>query len=177
MQECAACVGPQYSPYGAAFCRNCGAGTYRKDINSPACTLCPNGTFSEAIGATDVTACSPCPASYPVNTTTLPGAMNSSMCFCPPGYKGPGRGPCTPCPATTFKSDVGPQDCTPCEEGSYNAEEAAWKCTPCPLFSTSPIGSVESNCTCVSGYRDIANAIPISCQPCIPGTFGDDCLV
>ena len=56
-----------------------------------------------AIGATDVTACSPCPASYPVNTTTLPGAINSSMCFCPPGYKVPGRGPCTPCPATTFK--------------------------------------------------------------------------
>ena len=59
LQECAACVGPQYYPYGTAFCRNCSTGTYRKDMNSPACTLCPSGTFPEAIGATDVTACSP----------------------------------------------------------------------------------------------------------------------
>ena len=61
-EQCRPCpAGFTCQGFGTYEPRICKAGTYRSVADSITCRLCPAGTFSPYNGATDITACFPCP--------------------------------------------------------------------------------------------------------------------
>ena len=142
-------------------------------------TLCPGGTFDEAIcnaGYYFLSGyCEQCPPGYYSDGQTSKGCV-----ICEEGYictggavrKDPrstsdGGYPCPtgnycplgalapiPCPLTTYNYLTTAYDissCIPCPNNAYGISIGLSKCSPCGAHATSPEGS--SNCTCVGMYR------------------------
>lgn len=212
------------SPGGTSVssCTTCPAGTYcsTKGLVSP--TQCPTGTysgatgllttcitgppgqFSNTLGATDISAFSPCPigtycpgGTQPVRT--VPGQYSdvtglSSPKSCPPGTYGSTAGLTTaacsgPCAAGSFcpSGSITPT-ATQCPAGSYCPVGIPTP-TPCPAGNYCPIGSASpTQCpagtfTSLTGQTSQAACLPCtgggycpagSAQP-IPCTIGNFC--
>jgi hypothetical protein len=143
---CAACAPGAIAPQpGAAACDACGAGTF-SGAGGKACTPCPLGSLSAAVGATSAAACALCPAG---KTTLAAGASMPSQCVelvtsCGAGSQPgpPGAAPCVPlvCPLPLLSAPTGAAAsstaCAGCAAGRYGAPPAA--CAPCPAGSVCP---------------------------------------
>jgi hypothetical protein len=79
---------------GTFGCTLCPAGSWSSATgNVPACQLCPPGTASFIVGATDASSCAPC---APGSAAPSPGATACGLC--PAGTWAPSGAPsCTPC--------------------------------------------------------------------------------
>ena len=150
---------------------NCPNGTY---VQSPTqCALCPAGTFSAAINASNISTCELCPPG------TYSQAGSARCIRCPAGSYAegsgtPGAANCTSCPAGTASSALGAnlsstcavcpsgtfsrarsQNCSLCPPGSYQPLDEQESCELCEVGTSSPVQGSTSNETCV---------------PCMPGT-------
>jgi hypothetical protein len=82
-----------------AACSPCEAGYFKSSEGSDSCQVCPDGKFSDEASS----ACSWCP----LNSNSSVPARGISACKCNAGYSGQDGGPCSQCPAGTFKSTTG----------------------------------------------------------------------
>lgn len=83
--DCLTCpAGHTCTSYGTYVPTICSAGTYRSLIDSVTCTNCPTGTYSNFVGAPDITLCLPCPKGRICGTKQMITLASSSAC--PAGY-------------------------------------------------------------------------------------------
>jgi hypothetical protein len=97
-----------------------------------------------------------------------PYGSNSSLdCVCKVGYTGPNGGPCTACPAGSFKI-IPYGDCIDCPEGTVSGNGST-SCTSCPTNMTTDVNDVLK-CSCNKGYGFSVNGV---CQKCSTGEYKD----
>ena len=114
--------GPCASPCNAGFtgpaasCTACVAGKYKTSSGSAVCTNCGAGKYSTSTGATLEAACLACPS----NSNSASGSAAQSSCACNAGFTGPDGGPCSACPANTYKNTIGSAGCTLCTFGAVS---------------------------------------------------------
>ena len=194
---CEACPPGSFSDVaGTGNCTACFPGTYSQAYASPACDLCPAGTFLNRRNATDPSQCEPCPTgTFAENEGTgecspcPPGSFNDvtgmgNCTACPPGTANPLFGgnetsACVPCAIGTVAPDAGTAVCSPCAEGTYVEEEGQTECVPCPAGSYLPFtGSswVENCLPCPTSPLGTFAAAPGAavCAPCPVGTYSDE---
>jgi hypothetical protein len=140
-----------------SYCVACKLGEY-SDQNTNECIKCPPGTWSGSLAANGVSSCVPCiPGTY----NPLAGATSSTACI--------------PCPAGTFGNSTGSdsrEKCHSCPVGSVsNVIGAATEstCQVCPAGTAS--GSTKQKKCEACGYRTMAPAGSISCEPCPAGSY------
>ncbi len=138
-----------------------GTGTGKKTQEN-GCTLCPAGTYSDALGSTTCSSClagtytltsghascSPCESGYyctggtnrtacaagSKGTGTNKTTLENGCTLCPAGTYSDSEGSaiCTSCSITTYNTGTGNTSCTRCAPGTYNLGEGNTKCTICP---------------------------------------------
>ena len=178
---------------GRSDCKTCAPGSYKSEVSSVPCSLCPTSMYSFAVQALNVSSCVSCPE----GTVSMAGEI---ICFCAPGSTGPNFGPCASCAASTFKnwrnssacvacpanSDsvagtllcpcnvgyTGPLGgpCVACVPGKYKNSTGTAACTTCPAQSYEPdvAATAVTNCTCNTGYEG-ADGGP--CTACVTGKY------
>lgn len=189
--DCINCAAGYYAPHeGMSRCLKCPMGQYgAADRTSTAtCDNCPDGTFSNEIGSTDASACTPCTKGYYSETgepcqecgvgtyqdETAQGACKN----CPAGTYlnstgGTDSSNCTKCAVGTFSDTVGSSACTPCDAGYYASEEGMVMCDLCPFGTYSNlVGAISSDAClkCPAGSTSTSEGAS-ECAPCIAGTF------
>ena len=87
---------------GNTDCQDCPAGKYKPVTGNLACTACPAGSTT---GSTKSTA--------------------QTDCKCNAGYTGPNGGPCSACPAGTYKNLIGKDMCSPCAADTQSPQGSA----------------------------------------------------
>jgi hypothetical protein len=127
LAECV-CNAGYFGPNGAA-CLSCAAGKYSAAGGIACCRECEVGKYSASNGSAY---CSDCP---PGSTNFARGL---SACVCLPGFTGQ---PCAPCPANSFKGEVGPAECSRC---------------PASSFTAPPENTVFTDCVCSSDKYHVA---------------------
>ena len=118
------------------------------------CQFCPVGTYSTALGATDVSICAACP----IGTYSPNQAQGSNCTACGAGTYSytTGVSACTACPAGTYSTVVGaasPSNCTACAPGSYALYPGMSQ--PCPLCGPGFYGSASGMTACVMCSSDL----------------------
>jgi hypothetical protein len=178
---------------GRSDCKTCAPGSYKSEVSSSPCSLCPANMYSFAVQAVNVSTCETCPE----GTVSMAGEI---ICFCAAGLTGPNFGPCELCEAGKFKnwrnssecvgcppnSDsvpgtslcpcnvgyTGPLGgpCVACVAGKYKDTNGTALCTTCPSNSYEPdvAATTVTNCTCNTGY-DGADGGP--CVACVVGKY------
>ena len=114
--------------------------------------MCPAGTFSNATGAEDASACEPCPPG------THAGGVRSSEC--------------APCPAGAYAPDAGSVECATCPVGS-SPENDATRCECDPghvVISSSGDSAVGDSSSPSSAQQSGSGDSAFACEPCPPGT-------
>lgn len=162
---CIACDAGSYIGLTPGSCEKCPMGTWKSDTGEFACTDCFAGTHSAEVGATNVSACTPCPRA----STSVVGSSSVGACKCNPGFHGADGEACTDCPPGTFKSFPGSEHCTDCGDNTYSkvvAASAESTCGICPKNSSSQMGSAA--CVCDAGYFMDDDE---SCTLCAPGKY------
>ena len=154
-ETCLACPLGQWSPEGSPSCNLCpvnslAAATSGSQTdctcnagytgpNGGVCSACAAGEYKTATGPSG---CVSCPAGA---YSTVAGASSATVC--------------TSCLAGTYSATAGASSasvCTSCLAGTYSTN--ATTCITCPANSNSPNASSSvSNCTCSSGYANIAD--------------------
>ena len=140
---CTPCPAGTSSPStGASYCSPCAAGTFAPTTGSVACgPRCGVGYYSTTRGESTFfsSTCYPCPRDFDSPT----GSSSAANCTCAAGFFGPHGGPCEPCPAGTYKKDVG----------------VAAECRPCPVPGQwSPPRSVDEDyCVLIPQQHDCCN--------------------
>lgn len=135
-------------------------GSIAPTTGASACSVCPRGKTTTALGAT---VCKDCTG----NASSAAG-----LCYCLPGFTGAADegGLCTACPQGQFKASNGSAACDLCPANTFSAAKGAISesvCSTCPANSTSAAGA--GACLCSPGFtRDGASA---PCQQCAAGTF------
>ena len=123
---------------GQAFCENCGAGTFQRLQECPACpagwrslggtaacNLCAPGKYAAADGASECDEC---------EKGTSSSADRTACVECPPGWISAGGSACEACP-TGFAANNAQTRCVECPSGEYYAfspSASRLKCRPCP---------------------------------------------
>ena len=178
---------------GRSDCKTCAPGSYKSEVMSVPCSLCPVNMYSFAVQALDIGSCVACPT----NTVSNAG---ESICFCAPGWTGPNFGLCEACAAGNAKNwrnssacvecpansnsvagtplcpcnvgYTGPLGgpCVACVAGKYKDSNGTAACTTCPAQSYEPdlAATLVTNCTCNTGY-DGADGGP--CVACVTGKY------
>jgi hypothetical protein len=190
--SCTPCPVGSVSETGSASCNSCPVNmtTDVDDVSKCSCNVgygldvhedcqgCAVGGYKDAIGNVTCTQC-------PMNSRSLPGSNSSLDCVCKLGYSGPNGGPCTACPAGSFKN-LPWGSCLPCSVGSVSAPGSA-ACNSCPVNMTTDVDDV-SKCSCREGYGfdghgdcqectagDYKNEIGnLTCTPCPQGSFSNE---
>lgn len=129
-------------------CVYCLPGKYKSEIANNACWACPKDTYVDYAGADGQNRCNDCPA----NSQAPSGSSALAACMCNPGFFGPPGGPCTPCAAGRYSSNIGQS-----------------ACSFCPQYSNSPAQSDQlTDCTCVVGYTGPDG---VACDACAANTY------
>ena len=125
--------------------------------------------------ALDQGVCSVCPTNmYCTNNTITRCPANSESpiqsqshfdCICTAGYNGFAGGPCTACPAGSYKTQ-NDSNCISCPVGTSSGFGST-SCSSCPANMTIDSNDV-SKCSCNKGYG--FNGLG-TCQACITGQF------
>ncbi|CAD7925129.1 unnamed protein product [Amoebophrya sp. A120] len=151
-------------------CAPCERGTFSRD-GGPACTPCPEGSSTLAIGAGSEAECDVCAAGYGLApgerrhcTRCEPGTYSvggtAQECHvCPRNFVTKKSGATSADECTVCAPGFGGDDCSPCPIGTYNSGTGA-ECKPCPKRFSTPH----------SGATDLSQ-----CTACAPGHFGADC--
>jgi hypothetical protein len=119
------------TPSATASPLRCGPGTY---ASLGYCALCPAGSYSREVGATQ---CPPCPS----GTVSAPG---STQCIapCPSGQVVSGSA-CAVCPANTYSQGGSTTSCTTCR-AFFSAPSGSAACSPpsnsAPMANFSNLG-------------------------------------
>ena len=196
----AACVCDRArSPDGPA-CAPCAPGTHKPDKGNHSCVPCEQDTYA----TTDGLECRPCPGptSYLNASATVDAGSTEAECTCTEGHTLEASS-CVPCPAGSFKVNVGEHACTFCGSAnttysqniyhSYSEEVGANKSTTCQECPTNagadeylvgpeaPMDSVDA-CLCFGGYELVGSDVSGGCIGCVNYTvrvgFGvDNCTV
>ena len=180
---------------GRSDCKSCAPGSYKSEVMSAPCSLCPVNMYSFAVQALNISSCLACPT----GTVSMAGEI---ICFCAAGSTGPNFGPCELCEAGKYKnwrnssvcvgcppnSDsvpgttlcpcnvgyTGPLGgpCIACVAGKYKETNGTAPCTTCPANSYEPdvAATVVTNCSCNAGYEG-ADGGP--CLACPLGKYKD----
>ena len=106
---------------------------YFKDSTTNACKRCPKGSFSNEVGATDVSDCSGRKLFsstliymhiYLLNNNNNNNTLSLCCLVCTKGYfKDSTTDQCKACPKGTFGGGVGATSCTPCSDGETTSGE------------------------------------------------------
>jgi hypothetical protein len=154
----------QITPY----CKWCNSGKYKITVGNASCDVCPEDTVSE-YGATtckcgpgtyeDDGACQSCPENAVCRNLDFDGQRfcyaGKTDCVCTYCHTGPDRGPCTECPAGSYKETLGSTACVSCPDVKH--------ITDC-------YRNEKSDCVCMPGYID-DGYLSYACRPCLPGTY------
>jgi len=197
-QYCINCPKGSISREGSHACVLCGKGEYQNMAAQSSCNKCGAGTFNDKEGATDLTACIPCPpgkfsmsegsetcSPCPAgNYSKLPGASKCDACGLGNfgNYSTGGAIECTPCPAGTRANATETavmasiNDCIPCEPGTFGSEIGRKECTKCEHGTFSRDAGAASCTKCPVGYQgkgDVENRTSLenSCEPCPIGQY------
>ena len=133
--------------------------------------LCPEGTYRDSEGATNVNDCYPCTAGYVCGLGTVNVTQECPQGnFCPPGTSVNDGG--TEC-GTGFVCPTGSPDQMPCDVGTFTDSPGQFICQDCPAGKyCEPDDSgtpVEKDCE--EGYYCPARSYTPT--PCPDGTFGN----
>jgi hypothetical protein len=162
--DCLACPQGSISVAGSASCIQCPLGS--ATFGNSNCTHCSPGTYADQIGSITCKFCN-------VGTAhTHTGATNSSACLpCPPGNTAPaGSDRCSPCLEGLY--ETGLRRCLACPGGTYNDVVGQTACIPCPPGSAhNTVAAVTGNACLVCGAGTFAPAGSTVCTPCLPGSF------
>jgi hypothetical protein len=181
--ECA----PGYFGPNGGTCTPCYAGRFKTNKGPHDCTLCLNGTYSNASAATSVSTCLTCHD----NTVSVAGSSARTDCHCVAGYftkdLGTQFASCLPCPGGTYNSILNSDACSKCTSGKYSvvskstsiescllcqdgfSGEGFLQCDPCPLNATANPGSgLLTDCKCNPGFTGADGS---TCLHCLPGKF------
>jgi hypothetical protein len=134
--------------------------------SSSMCEQCVVGTYKTSSTQFSNQVCNACPGN---TTTSVPGSLSLSSCFCMPGFVGQAGGACqfSACPAGMTNS--GPIACSSCAAGTFKETEGSAACTACPAGLTSLVGSASAAaCCCDAGFE--ANALS-TCAACPAGKY------
>ena len=129
-----------YTSDGSGVCAMCEAGYYKNWTGMDECTVCPANAVSRP-GSKTLSNCEVCPKH------SIPDEEKSN-CNCKVGFTGPDGGPCTQCPAGTYKDHRGTS-----------------ACTLCPANSVSASGSHSAAlCLCEAGYTSDGSGVCAMCE-------------
>ena len=156
--DCVCAMGYEMKDY-ATSCSACVPGYFKLNPGDWPCAQCSAGAYSPA-AAHECTTC-------PQHSDALQGSGLVTDCICNLGYSGLDGGPCTPCPAGTYKGVNGSISCSLCGIGKYLNVSAAIsekQCIQCPGNSTSHSGSaVTQDCLCDPGFTCVCDTRFSSC--------------
>ena len=110
---------------------------------------CVAGKYKSFSGSAPCTACPP-------DTSSVGGAY---FCNCNRGYSGPEGGPCSVCPAGTYKDAPGSEQCIDCSAGKYSGFDGATTSATCQ-------DCVAGKYVGISGMR-----FATDCQICVRGKW------
>ena len=139
----------QTPPPPLQSCTACGIGKYKNVSGTSGCVACPQGRYSQDIGAVSEMSCLQCPSF----SWSPAGAANASNCTCILGYTGANGQECAACTPGKFKDTNGTSPCRVCSMGSYSLAGQSL-CTQCPAGSMSVAGS-GSKAMCTYNVIDI----------------------
>ena len=132
---CLSCLPGWYSarPAGARggpyACTPCPLGEFSDAVGASACTLCSQGFYADTTGATVCTRCSLPGVDLSAQTTTIQGSYDARQCVaCLPG-----TGRCESCALGQFQDLTGQIHCVNAPPGTYVPVMQATYATPCPL--------------------------------------------
>jgi len=173
-------------------CVPCVSGTYKSGEGGGACTLCPNNTFSGAIGANASSTCVACTG----NSTAVAGSDQSTDCHCLAGFltlsMGEVNATCQVCSAGSYNAILGATTCSKCDAGFRSSSPGAVareQCVGCAANLWSPAGAAQCescpgnttaaelsdervDCKCLAGYYPtLAGQDGATCHACPAGTF------
>jgi hypothetical protein len=140
-------------------CVACGIGRFADTINTPACSSCPAGRYSGALGATSVSFCAECPP----GTETPEAATSTDECL--------------QCAAGKFSSVLSGFVCEFCVAGRYATGEAATSCELCGVGRYSTVINATSPSVCVAchegryGPSTGGSSLQDSCLQCQAGRY------
>lgn len=157
-------------------------------LTCKACTgkfQCPNGQYWRTCTPLRDAGCEKCANGTTNANHSRPthGEEGPAACICDKGYTGqrePG-GPCSLCPADTYKPDISNAPCTRCRENltSYPGSVSilSCSCVPGQTFECPPDGPCEvdpKDCEkCPAGsFKERLEPVP--CDPCPPGTWQNE---
>jgi len=155
------CGAGSIGPDGGSYL--CVAGKYKGNAESPVCTDCEAGTYSNVIGATS-NECQACPS----NSVSAIGSDDITDCLCNAGWTGSaGDEPCSACIAGTYKSTIGNNACENCIAGTYSDTVSGITsdvCLDCPSNSNAAEASHSRvHCICNAGFSGVRGE---SCTQC-----------
>jgi hypothetical protein len=172
-----------YRPQSVTIgCTVCPAGSYSEAIGAVStCTLCPAGTSSVGYGPGQLSAsvCTPCSA----GVATCPGSSSCNTCrtgymWCDPA----GGGECQPCPPGKFSFEYRAafsveEGCQVCPAGRYSDPSSVTACTECDkgkyMDAAASGASSSSACLQCSAGRYSNSSSSTECYPCQKGTYQD----
>ena len=166
-----------YAGLGSEACWACLAGQYKTGMGNEGCTNCSVGFYSPK-SAMDSPACALCPR---YSTTLSAGSTALANCTCRIGYQDTRAtqtaGPtCEACSPGKYRDNLSLTACAVCPIGAHAAVNGSvLTCAPCPpSMTTAANGSISlAACQCVFGYFREDQTNPLSCSPCLPGTYSD----
>eukprot|EP00775_Hariotina_reticulata_P007566 gene7566-biopygen9370 len=164
--------------------------------SGPGCALCPVGSWSAGLSATDV--CTPCAfgttspagsssagACYATNSScpvgmwipTNTNVSSSAECVCKPGFgTGLTGDSCHQCPVGTYSTGSTRDPCLACPFGTTSAagSDSRSDCvaspTACPPGMSAPPGAASAaQCSCLAGWGTSGSTL--SCSLCPVGSY------
>ena len=139
--------------------RRCPMGSF---LEKEECTLCPEGTFSQAEEALFMSSCKACGAG------SFSLKQGATVCLdCQPGsfQDEDGASVCERCPVGAFQVDEGKMWCDPCPSGSFSPAVGQTECQTCPAgMIQSGIGM--TGCTPCNGSSQFSSPGDSRCRSC-----------
>jgi hypothetical protein len=144
---CVACAVGFFRHRGVMQCTPCPDSTTSGGIGSRSCDICEQGYFRRGISRDGHVLCQQCPSHTTTHLSRQGQALDSSACFCGPGYAGYSWN-CYPCPMGTYKETVSVTSDT--EMMRYNLSQPSDLCQLCPAGSFSWSIGADDKVTCIA---------------------------
>jgi hypothetical protein len=156
-------------------CTACALGQYQTGFAATACTPCPAGSTTNAVGSTAAGDCSPCVAGKIAGV--VPGTCDD--CSAGKYQDGVGQSECKQCPTAdgaASTSAVGSRtalsDCTACAAGKYFEGASTGVCLDCALAKYNSATGQLACMQCATGMSSAAGSTDIAgCSTCAAGKF------
>lgn len=151
---------------GSRECIACSPGTYGKSFGGD-CTSCPVGFF-RPVNSLNTTACTRCPAGF---TSIAVGSFGCT--FCGKGQYGLSPGVCETCDPGRYQDNRGETNCKVCGQDTYSTKKGAASiedCRSCHASrTTGGLTSREHESACVCRKSDYFTNDKNECEKCPAG--------